>query len=122
MRGWSSGNTVDDGAARRGWFVGHFVDEDPLRHSDAVEVKWARHPAGEARDGWVTGEARTALVVLISGRFRMWFRSGGGEPEEIVLAREGDYVVWVPGTDHTWRAEEATVVLTVRWPSVAVGS
>ena len=43
------------------------------------------------------------------------------EREEIVLSREGDYVRWVPGTDHTWKAEQDSVVLTVRWPSVPNG-
>jgi hypothetical protein len=123
MPGWSSGNAVDDGGARRGWLVGHFVDDDPLRRSDDVEVKWALHPAGEARGGWVTGEERTALVVLVSGRFRVSLAAeGGGEREEVVLARQGDYVLWTPGTDHTWLAEDDTMVVTIRWPSLASGS
>jgi quercetin dioxygenase-like cupin family protein len=37
----------------------------------------------------------------------------------VLLERQGDYVVWGPGVDHSWRAEEESVVLTVRWPSVA---
>ncbi len=121
MNGWTTGNALDHGGPRRGWLVGHFVDDDPLRQSADVEVKWARHPAGEAREQWVIGESRTALVVLISGRFRMSF-AGGRDREEIVLADEGDYVMWVPGTDHTWKAEEDSVVLTVRWPSAPKGS
>jgi hypothetical protein len=123
MRGWTTGNAADDGAARRGWIVGHFIDEDPLRRSDDVEVKWALHSAGEARGQWVTGETRTAVVVLVSGRFRVSFAlEDGSEREEVVLARQGDYVVWTPGTDHTWLAEEDTVVITIRWPSSANGS
>jgi hypothetical protein len=26
--------------------------------------------------------------------------------------------MWGPGVDHSWYAEEASTVLTVRWPSV----
>jgi hypothetical protein len=26
--------------------------------------------------------------------------------------------MWGAGTDHSWRAEEDSVVITVRWPSV----
>jgi hypothetical protein len=33
------------------------------------------------------------------------------------LARQGDYVVF-HGVSHSWHAEEASVVLAVRWPSV----
>jgi mannose-6-phosphate isomerase-like protein (cupin superfamily) len=121
--GWRTGNAVDDGGARRGWLVGHFVDDDPVRRSADVEVKWALHPAGEERTEWVTGEQRTALVLLVSGRFRMWFAaSEGDEREEVVLVRQGDYVLWTPGTDHVWHAEQDTVVVTIRWPSVASGS
>ncbi|SOD71201.1 hypothetical protein SAMN05892883_0766 [Jatrophihabitans sp. GAS493] len=35
------------------------------------------------------------------------------------LARQGDYATWGPGIDHSWQAEEDTVVVTVRWPSLA---
>jgi hypothetical protein len=37
---------------------------------------------------------------------------------EVALARPGNYVLWGPGEDHSWRAETDAVVLTVRWPSV----
>lgn len=36
----------------------------------------------------------------------------------MLLAEQGDYVVWGKGVDHSWYAEEGSVVLTVRWPSV----
>ena len=62
---------------------------------------------------WVTGEERTALQVLISGRFRVEFPG-----RSVVLAEQGDYVVGGRGVDHSWYAEEESVVLTVRWPSV----
>ena len=56
---------------------------------------------------------RTALLVLISGCFHMEF------PERtVVLDKQGDYVVWPRGVDHSWYAAEDSVVLTVRWPSV----
>lgn len=72
-----------------------------------------RAPAGDERERWATAERRTALLVLISGRFRLDF------PERsVVLAEQGDYVLWGRGVDHSWYAEEDAVVLTVRWPSV----
>ncbi|MBX6387103.1 MAG: signal peptidase I [Microbispora sp.] len=107
------GNANLDAVADRGWLLGHFKPAGDVRHSDDVEIKWYAHPRGDRRAEWVTGERRTALLVLISGRFRVEF------PERsVVLDNQGDYVVWGPGVDHSWYAEEESVVLTVRWPSI----
>jgi hypothetical protein len=106
------GNAAVDGPANRGWLLGHFMPEGDLRRSDAVEVKWGIHPPGDERAQWVTGERRTGLHVLISGRFRIELPG-----RSILLQRPGDYVV-LSGVGHSWRAEEESVVLTVRWPSV----
>lgn len=108
-----TGKATPDAAADRGWLLGHFKAPGDPRHSEDVEIKWGVHPKGEARGRWVTGERRTALQVLISGRFRLEFPG-----RTVVLAEQGDYVVWGRGVDHSWYAEEDTVVLTVRWPSV----
>jgi hypothetical protein len=107
------GSAGKDAALDRGWLLGHFRGHGDPRHSDAVEVKWGVHPHGERRARWVRGEVRTALLVLISGRFRMEFPG-----RSVLLAEQGDYVVWSRGVDHSWEAEEDSVVLTVRWPSV----
>ena len=109
-----TGNAADDGAAYRGWLVGHFAGEpgSPAR-SEAVEVKWGVHPAGERRATAAVNATATTLSILVRGRFRLRF------PErDIVLAQEGDYALWPPGIAHEWLAEEASVVVTVRWPSV----
>src|SRR5215208_2022204 len=109
------GHAATDGDRYHGWFVGHFV-EPPAdgRRSDAVGVKWGVHPAGEARTGWAENAVATTLAILVRGRFRITFADG-----EYLLAREGDYVLWPPGTPHHWRGEADSVVLTVRWPSRA---
>lgn len=108
------GNAGQDAALDRGWLLGHFKDASDPRHSEAVEIKWGVHPQGDERARWVTGEERTALLVLVSGRFRVKLPG-----RSVLLARQGDYVVWGHGVDHSWCAEEESVVLTVRWPSVA---
>ncbi|WP_405835612.1 signal peptidase I [Streptomyces sp. NBC_01518] len=107
------GNAGKDAALDRGWLLGHFKAEGSPLHSDAVEVKWGVHPRGEQRAQWVKGEVRAALLVLISGRFRMEFPG-----RSVLLEEQGDYVVWGQGVDHSWTAEDESVVLTVRWPSV----
>ncbi|MGW2366305.1 signal peptidase I [Streptomyces sp. NPDC001667] len=107
------GNAGKDAALDRGWLLGHFKDAADPRHSVDVEIKWGVHPRGDERARWVTGEERTALLVLISGRFRVELPG-----RSVLLAEQGDYVVWARGVDHSWCAEEESVVLTVRWPSV----
>ncbi|WP_328498800.1 signal peptidase I [Streptomyces sp. NBC_00414] len=108
------GHAGKDAALDRGWLLGHFKEHGDPRHSEAVEVKWGVHPRGEERAQWVEGEVRTALLVLISGRFRMEFPG-----RSVLLEEQGDYVVWGQGVDHSWVAEDESVVLTVRWPSVS---
>jgi hypothetical protein len=107
------GNADPDALADRGWLLGYFKPEGDPRHSTEVEIKWGRHPRGDRRAEWVRGEARTALLVLISGCFHMEFPG-----RTVVLDKQGDYVVWPRGVDHSWFAAEESVVLTVRWPSV----
>jgi hypothetical protein len=107
------GTAEVDAPANRGWLLGHFKPVDDPRHSDDVEIKWAVHPAGDQRPQWVAGEQRTALLLLISGRFRVELPT-----RSVLLARQGDYIVF-HGIEHSWHAEEHSVVLTVRWPSIS---
>ncbi len=106
------GNAAADAPSHRGWLLGHFMADGDVRHSKDVEIKWGVHPRGDQRAQWVTGEQRTAMIVLVSGRFRI--RLPG---REVILARQGDYVVF-HGIGHSWHAEQESVVLGVRWPSV----
>ncbi|MEU2791727.1 signal peptidase I [Streptomyces sp. NPDC007100] len=107
------GNAGKDAVLDKGWLLGHFKDADDPRYSGTVEIKWGVHPRGDERSQWVTGEQRTALLVLIKGRFRVELPD-----RSVLLEEQGDYVVWGRGVDHSWTAEEESVVLTVRWPSV----
>jgi hypothetical protein len=52
------------------------------------------------------------VSVLVSGRFRIDLPD-----RSVVLAEPGDYIVF-RGVNHTWQAEEASVVVSVRWPSL----
>ena len=107
-----TGNALDS-AGNRGWFVGHFINKSlGLRHTNDVELKWGVHKSGEHREDWVTGETRTAIALLISGKVEFEFRD-----KSIDLVNAGDYVMWGKGADHRWRAIDDSVVLTVRWPS-----
>lgn len=111
---WYAGNANDDAGQYRGWLLGHFVDstDSGARRTEAVEVKWGVHPQGDTRPEWTADDRRTAMVLLVSGRFRLDLTVGS-----TTLSREGDYVVWGPGIDHSWHAEQDSVVVTIRWPS-----
>lgn len=106
------GSAPADASKNRGWLLGHFMPPGDPRHSEAVEIKWGAHARGDRRAQWVTGEIRTAMIVLVSGRFRIEFRD-----RSVLLAKPGDYVVF-DRVDHTWHAEQESVILGVRWPSV----
>lgn len=109
------GNAARDGEHYRGWIVGHFIngDNSTVRRTKDVEVKWFFHPAGQKRERWVSGETATTLCMLIRGRFRVHLST-----DTYTLANEGDYLMWGPGIDHLWQAEEDSIVLTIRWPSL----
>jgi quercetin dioxygenase-like cupin family protein len=111
---WYSGNAAEDGNQTRGWLLGHFIDPaEGVRSAKDVEVKWGIHPAGEERAEWTSGDQRTTLVLLVQGRFRISLTEGS-----IMLGTQGDYAVWGPGIDHSWKAISDSVVVTVRWPSL----
>lgn len=115
---WYTGNAADDAPQHRGWLVGHFINTDTggVRSNGAVEIKWAKHPAGDTRDQWTKDDTRTTVVLLIQGRFRVELDTGTAR-----LERQGDYVMWGPGIDHSWHAEQDSIVLVIRWPSLTAG-
>ena len=111
---WYAGNANDDASQHRGWLLGHFISPavGAARATSALEIKWGIHPAGQKRSEWTTEEQRSTLVLLVSGKFRIDLTVGN-----ITLERQGDYITWGPGIDHSWQAEQDSIVITVRWPS-----
>ena len=108
-----TGNARTEGEQDSGWFLGYFFkSEDDPRHTDILEVKWGVHQAGDHRAQWETNIEATTLTILVSGQFRLQLPE-----QEILLCREGDYVIWPPGLPHSWSAETTSTVLTIRWPS-----
>jgi quercetin dioxygenase-like cupin family protein len=114
---WHTGNAAEEVGRNRGWLLGHFIDrtfpDSDVLATDAVEVKWGVHPAGQQRPEWTAGDQRTTMLILVEGRFRLDLTVGS-----TTLARQGDYVVWGSGIDHSWQAEADSVVITIRWPSL----
>jgi quercetin dioxygenase-like cupin family protein len=108
---WHFGNAGVDGAEHQGRLVGAFLDPSDVRTTEAVEITWGVHAAGERREAWFEDESQTTLLVLIHGRFEVELPVGNA-----VLSENGDYAIWGPGMGHAWRAEEDSVVLTITWP------
>ncbi len=107
------GNAKEEGGKGGGWFLGHFITpKDDPRSTEELEVKWGVHQAGDSRTEWAVNNQAATLAILIHGEFRLQF-----EHREIVLSREGDYVLWSAGVAHTWIAETDCTILTVRYPS-----
>jgi hypothetical protein len=106
---WHFGNAAVDGAERCGWLLGAFVEPDDVRMSEDVEIKWAVHPAGDRREAWFDDENRTTVLMLVRGRFRIELSVGTA-----ILEEQGDYAMWGPGVSRSWRAEEDSVVVTIR--------
>lgn len=120
MDGVSRGNVGTVASTRRGWFIGHFIDEDVYRQADDFEVKWGVHLPGEQNVQYAANKSAKTVSILIRGKFRLLFQTGS-QVEEVLLQNEGDYALWLPGVYHHWIAEgeKETIILTIRWPSVA---
>ena len=121
MDGVTHGNAATDGRTNRSWIVGWYVEEDPLRRTNDVEIKWALHKPGESNGSFATDTVARYLSILVRGNFRLQFRHGD-HIEEVRLKNEGDYCLWQHGVEHAWFADgpEDALVLTVRWPSLPV--
>ena len=116
------GNAKTDQVRGSGWFVGQFVPgELGLRHQTDVELKWGIHTDGEKRPQPWANQNGTTISVLIEGSLKVTFHIDGAE-QEVTLRTKGDYVAFGPEVVHTWEAVGDTIVLSVRFPSVDVGS
>lgn len=108
-----SGNVAVASKDTRGWFLGHFMpgEDNPLRSSE-LELKWWTHAKGETRSEWAPGNPVKTLNILLRGHFVLLFPD-----REVALVNEGDFVLFGPGVAHSFRSEQESLVLTVRWPS-----
>ncbi len=97
---------------RGGWFVGKFIPESSLLHSEKCEVKWAHYNKGLKKDSGLNLDANSrTVVVLLSGVWKLLFTK---ENKEVVLSQPGDFIVF-DGIEHTSEALEDCHVMVVRW-------
>jgi hypothetical protein len=113
MKDVLSGN-LDENKERRGWFIGHFID-NPAFTSKDFEVRWGVHPKGEKKARVAANKTAKTMSILIKGKFTLKFPK---DDKEIVMAKTGDFVFWDAKVYHSSEALEDSTVLTIRWPSV----
>jgi hypothetical protein len=125
----TTGNTVTDGRDFRFWVVGEIEkwckeinapfdrERFGLRNSKEIEIKWGVYSNGDVRSAWASCSGRIGMSILIRGDSTFNFRNINDHTmrREVRLKTEGDYVIWKENVEHTWRINEDSVFLTLRW-------
>ena len=125
----TKGNTKTDGRDFGFWFMGAIEkwchdkkvpfnrEKYGLRNTDDIEIKWGIYKKDDVRDVWADCSDKTGMSILIRGDFTFTFRekSNHDNQSEVRLYNEGDYVVWQEDMEHTWRMDEDSEILTLRW-------
>ena len=111
-----SGNITTKQNGERGWIIGHFMPESSPFHSKHFEVKWLpKQKRGSRKASAKRNQTAKTLCILVRGKFRMEFPDLG---KSVLLEKEGDYVFWDAGVNHTWEVIEECVNISIRWPSL----
>ena len=127
----TTGNAKTDGRDFRFWFVGEIekwcmennISFDKgtfgLRNAGGIEIKWGTYKKGEVRSVWASCSSMTGMSILIRGDSTFYFRDikDNSKKREVRLNSEGDYVIWKENVEHTWKIDEDSVFLTLRWQS-----
>jgi len=117
------GNAKADQVRSNGWLVGQFVPAElGLRHQTDVELKWGIHPDGDKRSEPWANQNGTTISLLVQGSLESDVpyrrRTGGG-------LRFGQRAITLhsgPRSSTLGKPVGDTIVLSVRFPSVEVGS
>ncbi|UCD34067.1 MAG: hypothetical protein JSU90_07130 [Nitrospiraceae bacterium] len=126
----TTGNAKDDGREFRFWFVGEiekWCRQNALpfdarrygfRNTGDLEVKWGTYKKGDIRHAWASCSGSMAMSILVRGDFTFLFRDPAAPRlcREVRLCDEGDYVIWREDVEHTWRMDEDSRIITLRWP------
>lgn len=99
-----------------GWFMGHFTPKNSEFGTEDFEIKWANCLKGWTKGTMEATKCSKTLCILIKGIFRFGFPN---QKKEIVLREEGDFVFFEPLTYYNSEALKDSVLLVIRWPSIA---
>jgi len=125
----TTGNTITDGKEFRFWVVGGIerwckdnnipfdAAKFGLRNNSDIEIKWGIYDKGNERSVWASCSNMTGMSILLRGDSTFYFRDihNHENRKEVRLASEGDYVIWKENVEHTWKMDEDSVFLTIRW-------
>ena len=117
-------------AAPTNWVVGQgpSIPADSLRfmvqggaggegRAADLGVKWfvhePDHPAHWGNSKPTSG-GRTFSILAGPGCFELTF-GRDGTWYKVILDQPGDFAIWGPGLDHSWRALATSTILTCRW-------
>jgi len=104
-------NAFDENC-ERGWVLGHFTKIPELNTQD-LEVQFVKLQASSEKNGISKQKKAKTLSLLVSGKMEIYFKD-----ETVRLEKEGDFVIFDKGVDHSWKVLEDSTILSVRWPSL----
>lgn len=125
----TAGNAKKDGAEFRFWFVGRIeewckannmpfdAESFGLRNTGGIEIKWGAYRKDEVRNVLAPRSDKTAMSILVRGDLTFEFREADDHAKcrVVRLRAQGDYVIWREDVEHTWRMDEDSEILTIRW-------
>lgn len=112
----SSGNlNTKESKLNKGWFIGHFIENNEFFKTQDFEVAWKVHKKGDKNESIAKNKIAKTLSVLIKGKCLWTFPE---KNNQIILENEGDYIFWDSGIAHSWEILEDSTILTIRWPSI----
>lgn len=104
---------VADYIKNKGWFFGHFADDNLLR-SDLVEVAWQNISNKIASpDDQHYHQKSVEINIIISGEVRVTINQ-----EKYVLHKGEFYVVWPETSVEEVEADNNTELIVIRAPSI----
>lgn len=107
-------NAFELGKNRKGWFLGHFMDNPCLR-TDDIEIQLIKLAKGHSKESKKVNHKVKAVTILIKGCFELEFPK---ENKKVVLERQGDFVLFDLSSKHIGKAIKDTQIITIKWPSV----
>ncbi len=107
--------SVDDIARGKGWFFGHFM-ENELLTSDLVDVSWQHYPAPKPPDPSHYHRDSVEINIVIKGSITCSINGNH------IVAHAGDfYILWPETVMANFVTAPETDVIVIRAPSIENG-
>ncbi len=106
---------LNDKSNSRGWFIGHFLEDNSIFKNKEFEVKWGKHPKGEKKFQVAANKIAKTIGILIEGKIELNFPKN---KKKILLSKQGDFIFFDEKIFHTFEALEDSIIIVIRWPSI----